>query len=168
MNRSDLYNVRAATIRDLDFIWAKDIAEHDDKTRWIAWRDEYIEGNRIGTCKTFVALYDNQPIGQGTLLFSPECSAINGRTELVNGVNIANINALRIEKEHEGNGHISKLVRLMEEYAVNEGYERLTIGVEAKEARNLAIYLHWGYREFIKSEVEDGVLVLYYSKTINE
>lgn len=33
----------------------------------------------------------------------------------------------------------------MEEYAGSLGYNRLTIGVEARETRNLAIYLHWGF-----------------------
>lgn len=168
MNKSNLYEYREATMSDLNEIWAKDIAEHKDKDRWTTWRDEYIEDNCTGKCKTFVILYDNQPIGQGTLLFSPACGAINGRTELADGVAIANINALRIEKEHEGKGHISNLVRLMEQYAANAGYERLSIGVEASEARNLGIYLHWGYQVLIKSEIEEGVLVLYYSKMIQK
>ena len=52
----------------------------------------------------------------------------------------------------------------MEDYIIQNDYKRLTIGAEAKETRNLAIYLHWGYNEFITSAVEDGELVLYYAK----
>jgi len=47
----------------------------------------------------------------------------------------------------------------------------MTIGVEAVEARNLAIYLHWGYTEFVHSEVElefdHEALILYYAKNLN-
>ena len=94
------------------------------------------------------------------------CRAIGGRSLLADGRETANINALRIEKAYEDQGHISRLVKLMEKYAKDAGYERLTIGVEAHMTRNLAIYLHWGYREFVLSEVEDGVLVLYYQKKL--
>ena len=110
--------------------------------------------------------HDNKPIGEGTLLFSPECGAINSRTELADGQKIANINALRNDKDHEGRGCISKLVRLMEQYAADTGYSTITIGVEARESRNLAIYLHWGYDLFVRSEIEEGVLILYYSKSL--
>lgn len=41
-----------------------------------------------------------------------------------------------------------------------------TLGSEAKESRNMAIYLHFGYTEFITSFVEDDELVLFYGKTI--
>ena len=55
---------------------------------------------------------------------------------------------------------------LMEAYAAEAGLDRLTIGVEAAEARNLAIYLHWGYTEFVYSETDCGELILYYAKNI--
>ena len=66
---------------------------------------------------TFTVIVDNIPVGEGTLLFSSECSAINGRTNLADNSTIANINALRIRKKHEGKGYISTLVKLMEDYA---------------------------------------------------
>ena len=96
-----------------------------------------------------------------------ECSAVRGRTCLADGAAAANVNALRIEKSCEGQGHVSALMRMMEAHAASLGYSSLTIGVEAQEARNLAIYLHWGYTEFVMSETEDGALVLYYRKKLN-
>lgn len=76
------------------------------------------------------------------------------------------MNAFRIDKKYEGQGHISKLVKMAEQYAKDKGIRYLTIGSEAKESRNLAIYLHFGYTEFITSFVEDNELVLFYGKTI--
>ena len=73
---------------------------------------------------------------------------------------------MRIEKEHEGQGHISRMVRMMEAYAKEQGYDRITIGVEAAETRNLAIYLHWNYTDFVMADVEDDALVLYYAKEL--
>jgi len=57
----------------------------------------------------------------------------------------------------------------MERYSKNAGYERATIGVSAKETRNLSICLHWGYDTFVKSGISENAeegLVLYYSKEL--
>jgi GNAT superfamily N-acetyltransferase len=160
------YEYKAACMDDLNRIWEKNIAENAGDNRWVAWKAEYIEYNKTGKCKTFVILAGEEPVGEGTLLFSPQCGGISGRTDLADNINTANINALRIAKSHENKGHISKLVKLMEQYAKNAGYKTLTIGVEARETRNLAIYLHWGYNTFVRHELENNVLVLYYSKSL--
>lgn len=157
---------RMATLEDLNRLWEHSIATNPDDPRWIGWKDAYVNYNKTGEAATFVVIIDSIPVGEGTLLFSTKCSAINGRTELANNSTIADINALRIRKEYEGKGHISTLVKLMENYAKQNGYRRLTIGVEAKETRNLAIYLHWGYNEFVTSTIDDGELVLYYAKDL--
>ena len=158
------YEYAAATEELLHSIWEKNIHANRDDERWIGWREEAIANNVCGRSKTFLVLFRGEPVGEGTLLFADDCSAIRGRTVLADGKKTANINALRIEKEHEGKGHISKLVRLMERYAAEHGYKELTIGVEAKESRTLAIYLHWGYQAFVHAETEDDCLVLYYAK----
>jgi ribosomal protein S18 acetylase RimI-like enzyme len=168
LERREYYNVeiREASLDDLRKIWDKNIADNPGDDRWLAWADEYIGYNTKDMAKTFVICVDGEPIGEGTLLFSPECSAIGGREQLANGRDTANINALRISKEYEGRGYVSQMVRMMEDYARNKEITTLTIGVEAQEARNLAIYLHWGYTKFVHSEVEDNELVLYYAKEL--
>ena len=85
---------------------------------------------------------------------------------LCDGKNIANMSTFRIEKEYEGKGHISKLVKLAERYAKQKGYKFLSIGCEAQESRNLAIYLHFGFTNFLTSVFEEDILVLYYKKAI--
>ena len=157
---------RKATIQDLEHLWDINIAENPNDSNWSDWKKEYISYNRTGKGYTFAVVIENEPVGEGTLLFSPDCSAIDGRTDLANGSTVANINALRIRRPYEGQGHISALIRLMESYAAEHGFTRLTIGVEAKETRNTAIYLHWGYTEFVTSAVENGELVLYYAKNL--
>lgn len=160
------YEYIEATEELLEKIWAKNIQNNKEDERWIGWREEYLAYNGSGRAKTFLVLFRGEPVGEGTLIFSKECSAISGRKELADGKETANINALRIEKAHEGKGHISALVRLMEQFALNHGYKKLTIGVEAKATRNLAIYLHWGYNKFVQSDTDDSELVLYYAKFI--
>ncbi|MBQ7336592.1 MAG: GNAT family N-acetyltransferase [Clostridia bacterium] len=163
-----MFEYRKATEQDMESIWNRSIADHPGDSRWVKWKEQYIAYHQSGRAATFVAVCDGCPVGEGTLLFSAECGAIRGRTVLADNRCIANVNALRIQKEYEGQGHISAMMRRMEDYAIKQGYTRLTIGVEAKETRNLAIYLHWGYDEFIMSETEDDELVLYYAKKINQ
>lgn len=162
-----IYEYREPSLDELLLRWDKNISNNCGDTRWTDWKAEYIRYNINGKAKTFVVFCGNEPVGEGTILLSPECAAVNGRKLISDGKKTANINALRIEKEYEGKGHISRLVHEIEQYAVKKGYSTLKIGVEAKETRNLAIYLHWGYNKYITSEIEEGESVLYFSKQIN-
>jgi len=157
---------RKATEEDLENVWNMNIADHPEDSRWKKWKQEYIGYNRSGEAVTFVVIWNGRDVGEGTLLFSPACEAVGGRKALADGIAVANINALRIRKECEGKGYISAMIRQMEQYARENGYTRLTIGVEAAETRNLGIYLHWGYNEFVMAETEENTLILYYAKNL--
>lgn len=158
---------RKASLVDLEKIWDENIKEHKGDKRWIKWKSEMIENNKESKAATFVIVCNDEPIGEETVLLSPKCKAIRNRKKLCDGKETANLNALRIQKEYENKGHISKLVKEIEKYALLSGYSYLTIGVEAKETRDLAIYLHWGYNEFIMSAKEDGEMVLYLRKKLS-
>jgi len=158
------YAYQPATPAQLERRWDINIANNAGDDRWAAWKAQYLAENRAGLCKTFVVLCGGEPVGEGTLLLSPACGAAGGRRELADGVTVANINALRMDRAHAGKGHMSRLVRAMEAHAARLGIRTLTIGAEARQARNLAIYLHWGYTAFITHAMEDGELVLYYAK----
>ena len=157
---------RKATGEDLERLWNFQIAQNPGDDRYLRWKAQFIADNRSGAAATFAVIIDGEPIGEGTLLFSPECRAIRGRTSLADGKTTANINALRIRKEYEGKGHISNLVRLMEDTAREMGFSRITIGVEETELRNRAIYAHWGYVNLVMTEEDDGTQVLYYAKEL--
>ena len=161
-----MFCYRKATMEDLETIWNRSIAENSGDDRYIRWKKQFMDDNASGAAATFVIAADGIPIGEGTLLFSPDCRAVRGRTCLADGKVTANINALRIQKKYEGQGHISTMMKEMEKYAKRIGITQLTIGVEAAEARNLGIYLHWGYDRFILHEIEDNTLVLYYGKNL--
>ncbi len=158
--------IRSATRLDLEEIWDQNIQDHPGDERWVSWKAQFISDNESGKAKTFVITNDGTTIGEATLLFSSECKAVQGRSFLADNESVANINALRIQKAYEGLGHVSKLISFMEAYIKEEGYQRLTIGVEAKESRNLAIYLHWGYDIHLGSSIEDDELILYYAKDL--
>lgn len=160
------YEYRIATPDDLEFLWNRSIAENPDEPAYLRWKSDFIGYNQKQQGITFAVIVDGEPVGEGTLMISPECKPVRNHPELADGKAVGNINALRIRKEYEGQGHISKMVKLLEDHARKIGLSRLTIGVEANETRNLGIYLHWGYDKLLCWEVEEDTLVLYYEKTL--
>ena len=158
--------IRKATAADLEYLWNRNIAENPGEECWIRWKKQFIDDNLSGAATTFALIVDDIPVGEATLLFSPDCRAIRGRLELANGQTVTNINALRIIPEHQGKGYATALIREMEMYARDAGYQQITIGVDAVETRNLATYLHWGYTRFLMSEGEGMELVLYFGKDL--
>lgn len=162
---------REAIIEDLENVWNKDIRENPNDDRWIRWKKEYIKHNEEGNLKTFVAVNDdNDVIAQISVVFSSKVKCVKGKRKLCDDKRICNMNAFRCDEEYEGQGHISKLVKMGEEYARNKGYKYITIGSEARETRNLSIYFHFGYKTFLMYEIdeseEDKPLVLYYGKNL--
>ena len=148
------FRYEEASIANLELKWDKNIADNVGDDRWVTWKTQVIEDNKNNKCKTFVVLYGEEPIGEGTLVFSSQS---------------VEVNALRIDRQYEGRGHISKLVKVMEQYAKNRGYKTAKIGVELSETRNISIYFHWGYDTFVKSEIseiEEEGLILFYSKDL--
>jgi GNAT superfamily N-acetyltransferase len=161
---------RLATLEDLNNVWDKDIHNNQNDSRYIRWKKEYIDYNLNDEAKTFVAVNGNEVIAQITLILKTNVKAVINKEKLCDGKSICNMNAFRCDKEYEGKGHISKLVKLAEKYAKDIGYTYITIGSEARETRNLSIYFHFGYNEFLMSEIddseEDSPLVLYYGKSL--
>lgn len=76
--------------------------------------------------------------------------------------------AFRTNKEHEGNGYFSLLFDYVVEDLKNRGYKELSLGVSPEEVRNMEIYFHLGFRDYIKSTVQDNELILFYKKDLGE
>ena len=157
---------RVAFKEDMGCIWQFNVDMHPGDARWAAWRERSLARHGSGDGVTFVCVVDGMPVGEVTLVISPAHEAIRGRTALADGKQTGNVNALRIAKAYEGRGYASEMFRLLTAYAKEHGMTRLTIGVEACEARNRAIYAHWGFDRFLMRETEDGEEVLYYAKDI--
>lgn len=153
---------RKASMEDLERIWAYNIADNPGDDRYLRWKEQFISRNGNNEAATFVTVIDGDPVGEVTL----EYRTVGSRAILADGSTTAYVTALRIRKEFEGLGYVSKMMRTMERYAKDLGFTQLSIGVEAAETRNLGIYLHWGYDKFLMSEVEDGTLILFYAKEL--
>ena len=87
---------------------------------------------------------------------------------LVEGM--AYLAAFRTNKEYEGKGFFSKLYKFMENDLKEKGYSELSLGVGPEDVRNIEIYFHLGFREYIKTLVEKENskedVILFYKKRI--
>lgn len=154
---------RKATREDLERIWDHNIGENPGDGRYLRWKKQFLTWNQEGQAATFVVLVEGEPVGEVTLEYHSK-----GVGASKAGERTGYVSALRIRKAYEGQGYVSKLMKTMEAFAKEQGYTHLMIGVEAAESRNLGIYLHWGYEEFVFSEMEAGELLLYYRKKLSQ
>ena len=152
---------RIITDAEFDLLWDRNEAADPGEPMWPIWRQRFRDRIDKGQAITFGVILDGDPVGEGTLELSTPKDP-----RLCNGTDTAYLAALRIYKEHEGQGHISRLVKTMENFAREKGITTMTIGVEENETRNRAIYSHWGYVNLVMEENQDGERVLYYSKKL--
>ncbi len=152
---------RIATDADFNTLWDRNMAEDPGEPMWPIWRARFRQRIDLGQAITFCVVIDGDPVGEGTLELN------TGKDpRLCDGRENAYLAALRIRKEFEGQGHISNLVRMIEDHARKLGFRRITIGVEEQESRNRAIYTHWGYVAPVMDIYEDGEHILYYRKEL--
>ncbi len=151
---------KIASVEELTAIWDKDIRDNPHDTRYIRWKQTFMEHNADGACVTFVAVDGIEPVAQLTLLlkYTPAMFSMRAYTENGSGY----VMAVRIEQRYEGQGHIGALFRCMQAHARTLGLRRLIIGVETREARTLAIYRHLGFDRCIGC----GDDILWLEKTI--
>ena len=152
---------RIATREDFDYLWDRNMAENPGELMWPVWRERFRQRIDLGQAITFCVAIGGEPVGEGTLEL-----ATHKDPRLCDGRENAYLAALRIRREFEGQGHISRLVRRMENHARELGFRRITIGVEERDARNRAIYEHWGYGIPVMEVQEDEERVLYYAKVL--
>ncbi|MBR6322817.1 MAG: N-acetyltransferase, partial [Lachnospiraceae bacterium] len=122
---------RACTLSDLARVWDMNISDHPGSEEWARYRVQAFYHEEKKIAKTYIALRNGKPVGEGTLLFSPDCRAVRGREGLADGAYSVNVNGLRIRKEYEGQGYTSRLMKVMEEDAARLGFRIITIGVDA-------------------------------------
>ena len=160
-----MISYRKATLEDLEVLWNKEIEQNPGDPRYVRWKGSFLERNRSGRAVTFLVFDKKNAVGQVTLDRFADGYTGN-REPLADGTTTAYVNSLRIDPKYEGKGYVSQLMHHMENWAKAQGFSRLTVGVEAAETRNLAIYLHWGYHNFVMAEEDCGDLILFYAKEL--
>ena len=140
--------VRQATIKEINNWWDTRISKSPDDNSWVVWKNIFVEENLNGNRKTFFAFDNNgQFIGQCSLFFKSNDKVMTGEQK-------AEINKLEIIKEERGKGYATQIYYAVKKYAKEHGIKTLTIGVEPCEIRNMQIYFHWGFTNFLQCITE--------------
>ncbi len=162
--------VRLATIEEVEDWWNKKISKSPKDMAYKKWKENFVEGNKNGLRKTFFAFENGKYIGQGTLLLESNDKVLTGKGK-------AEIIKLEILPKYRGRGIATRIFQEIEKLAKKMKIKMLTIGVEPCEVKNMQIYFHWGFTQFLqcisetyppKAEGEKGetITVLCYGKKI--
>ena len=166
---------KIATVEDMHKKWDYEINRHPGDNRWKIWKDIAIHNMQKGNRICFYGFYDGEIVAEATAIVSKLDSGLE-RPDLIKE-NGAYLEAFRVNANHQGKGYFSVLYKFMENFLKEKGFTNLVVGVEPSEVRNIQIYFHYGFTEFLfwdksiyppEKEGEKGeeVMVNYYLKRI--
>lgn len=163
------YICKIPTIKEMNEKWDYEIEIHSNKDNWIKWKKEWLKNTKEKKIIPYYGILDGNIICEITV--SIDKSVVQNNAGLVDD-KTAYLNSFRTKKEYQGQGYFSKLFHFVINNLKEKGYEAVTLGVEPNETKNMQIYFHYGFDEYIKSGIEfypDGVeaFVLYYKKSID-
>lgn len=168
------YECKLGTLEDMNTKWDYEINAHPGDISWIEYKKKFIESFNKGNRISYYGFLDGKIIC--------EVTAIINKDEMTNLEDIvddktAYLCAFRTIKEYENKGYFGKLYRYMENDLKEKGYNKLILGVEPSEVRNMQIYFKLGYTNFLKADFDEyekttedsekeRVLVIYYCKDL--
>ena len=164
----DKYICKIASRHELEKRWNYLIQIHSVNNMWEKFRDNALNNFDNYNTISYVGILDDEIICELTAYIKEEAfiDDIDDFDELFNEQR-AYLAAFRTNKEYEGKGYFSQLFKFVEEDLKSRGYTELVLGVEPENVRNMEIYFHLGFRDFIKSTIQDKELILFYKKNLN-
>ncbi len=149
------YICRKATREDIVNRWQYLLDIYSGDNSWVVYRDNTLKNFDEGNIIVYYGLLDNRIICEMCAYIKEE--AFIGDIEEPSGLlnqNMAYLAAFRTNKEFEGCGYFSKLYKFAEDNLKALGYTELSLGVGPEAVRNIEIYFHLGYRDYIKTTIE--------------
>ncbi len=158
----ETYICKIATLEEMEQKWDDEIARSGaDRANWIAWKAQYIAASRQGQSIPYYGLLNGRIISEATAKLHP--AVVQNSAGLVDGQTVY-LASFRTLPAYQGQGYFSQLLRFMLADLCRRGYRRATLGVEPSEAKNKAMYAHFGFTEFIKAGSK--IAVEYYAKPL--
>lgn len=167
--KQETFTCRVASSEEMSRKWDDEISRHpESKENWIIWKNEAIENAEKRYSIPYYGYLKDSIICEATAMILPD--KVQNSAGLVDE-HTAYLCAFRTVFEYQGLGYFSKLFHYIIDDLRNKGYTKVTLGVEPDDEKNLKIYKHFGFDEFIKQGKEsfpDGTVidVIYYGKKI--
>lgn len=149
------FSCKVATRDELLKRWEYLIKIHPGNNDWVRYKENAVRNYDNGSTISYLGFLDDQIICEATAYIKESAFVgdISNPSGLLND-NMAYLAAFRTNKEYEGQGYFSKLYNFMEKDLKNRGYTELSLGVGPEAVRNIEIYFHLGFREYIKTVIE--------------
>ena len=174
----DNYICKIATRDELVKRWDYLIEIHPGNNKWIEYRDNALKHFDEGSTISYLGFLNDEIIYEATAYIKD--SAFIGDISNPSGLlsdKMAYLAAFRTNKEYEGKGYFSELYRFIENDLKSRGYTELSLGVGPENVRNIEIYFHLGFRDYIKAVIEyepskddpnikEEDVILFYKKNI--
>ena len=149
------FSCKVATRDELLKRWEYLIKIHPGNNDWVRYKENAVRNYDNGSTISYLGFLDDQIICEATAYIKESAFVgdISNHSGLLND-NMAYLAAFRTNKEYEGKGYFSKLYNFMEKDLKSRGYTELSLGVGPESVRNIEIYFHLGFREYIKTVIE--------------
>ena len=149
------FSCKVATRDELLKRWEYLIKIHPGNNDWVRYKENAVRNYDNGSTISYLGFLDDQIICEATAYIKESAFVgdISNPSGLLND-NMAYLAAFRTNKEYEGKGYFRKLYNFMEKDLKNRGYTELSLGVGPESVRNIEIYFHLGFREYIKTVIE--------------
>jgi len=161
------YICKIATLDEMEIKWNYEIKKHKS-LNWKLWKTEAIERFKNGQCIVYYGLLNGNIVSEATAMLDK--NIVQNSDELVNDKTVY-LCAFRTVEKFQNKGYFSKLFIFMINDLKKRGFEKVTLGVEHTENKNLRIYNHLGFEKYIKSGLEtypDNTVIKvdYYEKSL--
>ena len=146
----DGYVCAVATSEQMEQKWEYEIGRHpSERKNWTGWKEEAVRGFLEGKAIPYYGVLHGEVICEATAVISPD--AVRHGEGLVGGGAVY-LCAFRTNEPCRGKGYFSRLFAFMLDDLRKRGYRTATLGVEVGDRKNRAIYTHYGFTRYIRTE----------------
>lgn len=151
----DNYICKIATLEEIIRKADYEINRHPGNNIWVEFKERAIKNFKKGNSITYIGILNDEIICEATAIIKFEGfkGDINNPEGLLTN-NMVYLSGFRTNKEFEGKGYFSEMFKYMENDLKTRGYTKMSLGVEPCEVRNMQIYFHWGFTNYIKTTME--------------
>jgi GNAT superfamily N-acetyltransferase len=138
-------------IKRMDYL----IKTHPNNNLWIKAKENAIRGYKEKSKIMYIGKLDNEIICEATAIVAEDGfkGDITHTEQLLSDKRVY-LCAFRTNKEYEGQGYFKTLLNYMLEDLKTKGYKEASLGVEPREVRNIQMYFHFGFTNYIKTTKE--------------
>ena len=149
------YLCRIASRDDLIRRWEYLVRIHPGDHRWAGFRESALKHYDEKSTISYLGFLGDEIICEATAYV--DNAAFLGDIHDPSGLlsdTMSYLAAFRTNREYEGQGYFSRLYAFVENDLKQRGYTELSVGVGPDSVRNIQIYFHLGFTDYIKTVIE--------------